>query len=228
MGRIPINIMKFPDESLYGKGKVKFQIVVVESNSWNRCHDCSLAELIKFRDEISTVIDSLALGEKLGVDTRIAEKIETANKSDEICKTCNFKSTQQCVKCLTELQSPLERKLYSKLLDEKFHFEVQYPINTYGKKASINDRDQKDLRLKYIDLLTQVDFYLPNGKNQICVYTDGHTYHERTEEQAKRDRSIDRKLQELGYVVLRFTGKEINENISMAVNQIRKVVEMKN
>jgi len=84
------------------------------------------------------------------------------------------------------------------------------------------------LRLKYTDLLTQPDFYFPNGNKPICVYTDGHTYHERTEDQAKRDRSIDRKLQELGFVVLRFTGKEVNESLAMVINQISKMAEMKN
>ena len=48
---------------------------------------------------------------------------------------------------------------------------------------------------------------------KLCVYTDGHTYHERTEEQAQRDKRIDRKLQELGFQVLRYTGKEVNDTI---------------
>ena len=130
--------------------------------------------------------------------------------------------------CLTVLQSPLERKLYPKLLESKMYFEVQVPLNKFGKKAQINNSEEKDLRLKYADLLTQPDFYLPNGKQPICVYTDGHTYHERTEDQAKRDRGIDRKLQELGFVVMRFTGKDINESLGMVVNQIRKMVETKN
>jgi hypothetical protein len=38
---------------------------------------------------------------------------------------------------------------------------------------------------------------------------DGHAYHERTKEQAKRDRLRDRVLQGAGYTVLRFTGSEI-------------------
>lgn len=41
------------------------------------------------------------------------------------------------------------------------------------------------------------------------VECDGHEFHERTKEQAKRDRSRDRRLQEAGFRVFRFTGSEI-------------------
>lgn len=56
---------------------------------------------------------------------------------------------------------------------------------------------------------------------KLCVYTDGHSYHERTEEQAQRDRNIDRKLQELGYQVLRYTGKDIHEKMDKIINEIK-------
>ncbi|MBU2939836.1 endonuclease domain-containing protein [Lacinutrix sp. C3R15] len=59
----------------------------------------------------------------------------------------------------------------------------------------------------------------------MCVYTDGHTYHERTEEQAQRDKRIDRKLQELGFQVLRYTGKDVNENTDIIVAEIDKWLE---
>lgn len=43
----------------------------------------------------------------------------------------------------------------------------------------------------------------------VIVECDGHDFHERTKEQAARDRARDRTLQRLGYVILRFTGREI-------------------
>ncbi|KAA0117930.1 DUF559 domain-containing protein [Methylobacterium sp. P1-11] len=47
-------------------------------------------------------------------------------------------------------------------------------------------------------------------KNHMAVVEcDGHEFHERTKEQAQRDRSRDRRLQEAGYRVFRFTGSEI-------------------
>ena len=70
-----------------------------------------------------------------------------------------------------------------------------------------------------------MDFFIENKQTKLCVYTDGHSYHERTEDQAKRDRNIDRKLQELGFQVLRYTGKEVNENPLKIINEIQKWIE---
>lgn len=54
----------------------------------------------------------------------------------------------------------------------------------------------------------------PRGREEsreasVLVECDGHDYHERTKDQARRDKSRDRKLQALGHQVLRFTGSEI-------------------
>lgn len=47
------------------------------------------------------------------------------------------------------------------------------------------------------------------GTQWIVVECDGHDFHERTKEQAKRDKQRDRFFQSEGYKVLRFTGSEI-------------------
>lgn len=44
---------------------------------------------------------------------------------------------------------------------------------------------------------------------KIIVECDGHNFHERTKEQAQRDRAKDREWQKSGYRVFRFTGSEI-------------------
>jgi very-short-patch-repair endonuclease len=43
----------------------------------------------------------------------------------------------------------------------------------------------------------------------MVVECDGHDFHERTKEQARRDKQRDRYFQSRGYKVLRFTGSEI-------------------
>ena len=43
----------------------------------------------------------------------------------------------------------------------------------------------------------------------MIVECDGHDFHEKTKEQARRDKQRDRFLQSRGYKVLRFTGSEI-------------------
>lgn len=54
----------------------------------------------------------------------------------------------------------------------------------------------------------------------IVVELDGHDFHERTKEQAKRDKSRDRTLVRHGYSVLRFTGSEIYNNPREAVKDV--------
>ncbi len=49
----------------------------------------------------------------------------------------------------------------------------------------------------------------PEIRRSIVVECDGHDFHERTKEQAQRDRKRDRDIQALGYKILRFTGSEI-------------------
>lgn len=59
----------------------------------------------------------------------------------------------------------------------------------------------------------RVDFMLSlhiNGKYSfVVVECDGHDFHERTKEQARRDRSRDREMQMRGLRIIRFTGAEI-------------------
>lgn len=57
----------------------------------------------------------------------------------------------------------------------------------------------------------RADFVLVDTKQHVsCVIeADGHDFHERTKEQASRDRSRDREVQALGFLILRFTGSEI-------------------
>lgn len=45
---------------------------------------------------------------------------------------------------------------------------------------------------------------------RIVLECDGHAFHERTPEQAKRDRRRDRVMQADGFLVMRFTGSEIH------------------
>lgn len=52
---------------------------------------------------------------------------------------------------------------------------------------------------------------MPNGQPPmaIAIELDGHDFHERTKEQATRDKKRDRALVSAGWSVLRFTGSEV-------------------
>lgn len=57
----------------------------------------------------------------------------------------------------------------------------------------------------------RVDFLIEDAATGVraVLECDGHDFHERTKEQAQKDRSRDRELQSKGYLVLRYTGSEI-------------------
>ncbi len=57
----------------------------------------------------------------------------------------------------------------------------------------------------------RVDFLIEDLPHKVraVIECDGHQFHERTKEQARKDRSRDRDLQGEGYLVLRYTGSEI-------------------
>jgi very-short-patch-repair endonuclease len=57
----------------------------------------------------------------------------------------------------------------------------------------------------------RLDFALmdPAADLFVCIEVDGHQFHERTPEQAQRDRERDRKLTAAGWMVLRYTGREV-------------------
>jgi len=102
-------------------------------------------------------------------------------------------------------ESPIELKLYRQLVHSKLDKGIELQ---YDKIAEVN---------------TIPDFTYPDKK--IAIYCDGHKYHERTKKQARRDRSQDRKLQSLGWTVLRYTGSEIYNNVEKCVEEIRSFLK---
>lgn len=59
----------------------------------------------------------------------------------------------------------------------------------------------------------RIDFAIfRSGELALFVECDGHNFHERTPDQALRDRTKDREIQAAGLKILRFTGREIHRN----------------
>lgn len=74
------------------------------------------------------------------------------------------------------------------------------------------------------DCLTRPDFYFGNENGKYCIYTNGFTYHNKSEDKVSKDRNIDNKLQKFGFQVMRHTGKDIRENLEKVVQEIEEVV----
>lgn len=229
MGRIPIEIKKIKIDN----GKKGYQSDVSESveylftlvekeQKWQKTFICDRDELLKLRAEIDELIEETTTAEILQLTPEKAQIVDDHYKTDELCKNCSYKLTYKCKECLFVLQSPLERQLFLELSKSYIKFQTQYPINWYGQNISIEGKSYGNSSNNFKDVLTVVDFYIEKKQTKLCVYTDGHTYHERTEEQAQRDRNIDRKLQELGFQVLRYTGKDVKESCGKIINDIKK------
>lgn len=93
--------------------------------------------------------------------------------------------------------------------------------------------DRKPLEMHFV-LTSQapvagykVDFLLwvTCGKEQggVAIECDGHAFHEKTKEQAARDKKRDREILAAGYPVMRFSGSEVYKDTRGCVDQIAGV-----
>lgn len=101
----------------------------------------------------------------------------------------------------------------------------------YGGPLDVG-RDELTIRPQYSVGPYVLDFAIfvgPFGVQKkewrIAVECDGHYFHERTKEQATRDRRRDRYLALNGWTVMRFTESEINADPRGCVDQIGAQIE---
>jgi len=64
-------------------------------------------------------------------------------------------------------------------------------------------------------LITSADFYFPEKK--LAVFCDGKEFHKE-----EKDNVINQKLNDIGIKTLRFSGKQINENLTTVLDEIEK------
>jgi len=60
---------------------------------------------------------------------------------------------------------------------------------------------------------------------EIAVECDGHDFHERTPQQAAKDRARDRAIQLSGIKIFRFTGSEIHADSRSCAIEVLNVIE---
>lgn len=133
-------------------------------------------------------------------------------------------------------ESPIERMLLSAMLvvAESRDYSTELRFRDYScfksEPTSLDHliiQGQKELGEYRVDFLLSQESLMPDTNNprtlpdgqevpgdreitkHLIVECDGHDYHERTKEQASRDRARDRALQSVGYPVYRYTGSDI-------------------
>lgn len=65
----------------------------------------------------------------------------------------------------------------------------------------------------------------PSFEYKFAIECDGHDFHEKTKEQAARDKQKDRDLMQHGITVIRFTGSEIYENPYGSASEAIQIME---
>jgi very-short-patch-repair endonuclease len=90
-----------------------------------------------------------------------------------------------------------------------------------------------DIQTQHVVAGYRVDLALIGPCIKVAIECDGHDFHEKTKEQAARDKARDRAITAEGYTLLRFTGSEIwanalacaSECLSIASRQLSDAAE---
>jgi hypothetical protein len=143
-------------------------------------------------------------------------------------------------------QSPIEAMVYWALLAESPYGEVQ--VADLGPDVlphvSLTTPEGNDITVTpqwtvkcgakayRLDFHVEANANAPDAKGgntvlhmSVALECDGHDFHERTKEQAERDRKRDRDLQSAGFTVLRFTGSEIWRDARVVAREVYAVID---
>lgn len=139
---------------------------------------------------------------------------------------------------LSECQSPIEQLFLLALLNgpaEPTFCEATFATITNGR-AQLELEIQQQRRVERDGhAIAIIDFAINDAgkwdpehgfgppRFMLAVELDGHDFHERTKEQAQRDKARDRALAAAGYRVLRFTGSEVWRDAGNCVDELLKV-----
>lgn len=150
-----------------------------------------------------------AEAEECGFDVDIMARIIEFRREDAQ-KQAEASEPSFTIDDLRLCESPIEERMIRALYDASWPGNYTPKIHPQMKVGSY-----------------RIDFLITDHNEQhgaaIVVECDGHDFHERTKEQAARDRSRDRFLTLAGFKVLRFTGSEIHRDADKCA---RDVVEM--
>jgi len=128
---------------------------------------------------------------------------------------------------LNKTQSPIEELFALKMLKSQEAFYVQNRINRLPLEYFEKDKQFEEMEAtidfygRTLLLIPQfkvqqyhtIDFllYLPKYDIRIAIECDGHDFHEKTKEQAKKDKQRDRYLVANNFYIFRYSGSEIYE-----------------
>lgn len=107
-------------------------------------------------------------------------------------------------------ESPIETKLLKEIIKLKntYNFDIDTQVD-----FSVNSRNYR------AEIF--IEFKESQSKSRkILIECDGHDFHEKTKEQAQKDKQRDRDFLSAGIVTIRFTGSEIWKNANKCAEEI--------
>jgi very-short-patch-repair endonuclease len=139
------------------------------------------------------------------------------------------KAEDDFTKILADIESPIEAMFLSAFFEEyALDDAVLWERRAHKYFGSVMMRTELAAQFQIENY--RCDFVIwhnhPNGTiTKIVVECDGHDFHERTKEQAQRDRSRDRALTARAWRVLRFTGAELYRDSEACVAEVVAIIE---
>lgn len=123
-------------------------------------------------------------------------------------------------------ESPIEEIFLAAFSDPEFAFswESSFIYNHPDSDGCLPNRigttEYGPLAIQHKIGKYRVDFAMtPAPSKWLAIELDGHDFHERTKEQAQRDKSRDREIQAAGWHVVRFTGSEVWKSPTKCVRE---------
>jgi very-short-patch-repair endonuclease len=103
-------------------------------------------------------------------------------------------------------------------------FLMEWRFQRIDERHGLKLRPQHELKID--DVVYHIDFVIEvSGDNsKFAIELDGHDFHEKTKEQAARDRQRERSITKRGYTIIRFTGSEVFSNPRKCVEEVIEIV----
>lgn len=99
----------------------------------------------------------------------------------------------------------------------------EMPFLRIDDKHRVAIKPQRELTLD--GQMYRIDFLVEGAKAKIAIEIDGHAFHEKTPQQAMRDRARERTIVRHGYTIFRFTGSEVFRNPRKCVEEVVSLIE---
>ena len=130
------------------------------------------------------------------------------------------KKEQDALSVIRICESPIEALLLCQLINSAMMLKLD--VHFRGDRLNIGQADivpQFDVGRFRLDFAVMTEL-----GEKFAIECDGHEFHERTKEQAAKDRSRERELVSEGWKVLRFTGSEVWKDGRACSRQVLNIV----